>query len=181
LEVTLLSPRPYLLRALYDWLVDSEAKPQIVVDAEDDFVQVPREFVRNGQIVLNISPQAVRALYIGDDEIRFSARFGGVSREVRVPFANVLGIFDGVTGQGMFLPPDAQFGVDAGEVQSAGRTRLRVVEEVDEGVEQAVDAADVDHLDSGTGDNSADQADDGAQDSVEGSAVPHAPWLRRIK
>ena len=81
----MLSSRPYLARALYEWLLDNQQTPYIVVDAERDGVQVPGQFVQNGQIVLNIAPTAVRDLSLANDAVTFSARFGGQPMQVIVP------------------------------------------------------------------------------------------------
>ncbi|AZZ90482.1 MULTISPECIES: ClpXP protease specificity-enhancing factor [unclassified Hahella] len=93
--------RPYLLRALNEWILDNHLTPYVVVDASLQGVDVPRDFVSNGQIVLNISPQAVRGLNIGNDYLEFSARFGGVPRQVSVPIMAVLAIYAKENGQGM--------------------------------------------------------------------------------
>jgi len=86
-----LSPRrPYLLRAFYDWLLDNQLTPHLVVDVSLPGVQVPMEFARDGQIVLNIAPLAVGNLELADDLVRFNARFGGVPRQVMVPMAAVM-------------------------------------------------------------------------------------------
>ncbi len=82
--------RPYLLRAFYDWLLDNQLTPHLVVDVTVPGVQVPMEFARDGQIVLNIAPRAVGNLELADDCVRFNARFGGVPRQVFVPMASVM-------------------------------------------------------------------------------------------
>ncbi|MFN0040637.1 MAG: ClpXP protease specificity-enhancing factor [Burkholderiales bacterium] len=94
------STTPYLLRALYEWCCDNGHTPYITVKT-DAGTKVPAEFVRNGEIVLNIGPDATRNLKIGNDLIQFSARFAGVSREISVPVRNVAGIFAKETGQGL--------------------------------------------------------------------------------
>ncbi|HBK17349.1 MAG: ClpXP protease specificity-enhancing factor [Gammaproteobacteria bacterium TMED134] len=93
--------RPYLLRALYDWIVDSGEVPNILVDAEVPGVIVPMEHVKDGQMVLNISPQAVRDLHLGDDFIMFNGRFGGRGFEVSLPIASIRAIYCRDTGQGL--------------------------------------------------------------------------------
>ena len=85
--------RPYLLRAFYDWLLDNQLTPHLVVDINLPGVQVPLEYARDGQIVLNIAPRAVGNLDLANDEVRFNARFGGVPRQVSVPMAAVLAIY----------------------------------------------------------------------------------------
>ena len=94
------STNPYLLRAIWEWCGDNGLTPYVAVKV-DASTRVPLEFVRNGEIVLNISADATRNLKIGNDLIQFSARFGGVSREVSVPISSVAGIFAKENGQGM--------------------------------------------------------------------------------
>lgn len=105
------STKPYLIRAVYDWILDNGMTPHLVVDARFPAVQVPQELVEDGRIVLNIAPGAVRELLIGNDWISFNARFGGVAREVMVPAEAVLGIFARENGRGMVLP-DPQYPKD---------------------------------------------------------------------
>ncbi len=100
------SNRPYLIRALYEWIVDNGMTPHLLVDAEADRVVVPRQFVQDGRIVLNINPDAVRALDLGNDIIMFGARFGGISMDVSVPPGTVLGIYAKENGRGMLFPED---------------------------------------------------------------------------
>lgn len=101
------SHRPYLLRALYEWIADNGMTPHLLVDATRPHVQVPSHAVKDGRIVLNVAERAVAGLQMTNDEIRFSARFGGVSHAVSVPVAAVLAIYARETGQGMALPEDA--------------------------------------------------------------------------
>ena len=98
------STKPYLVRALYEWLLDNGLTPHLLVDARYPGTQVPSEHVRDGQIVLNLSPTAVRNLVIGNDRIHFGARFGGVARELSVPSEAVLGIYARENHQGMVFP-----------------------------------------------------------------------------
>ena len=95
------SRRPYLLRALYDWIVDSGEIPNILVDAEIDGVVVPQEHVQDGQIVLNISPQAVRNLNLGDEFVMCEGRFSGRSIELVLPIASIRAIYCRDSGQGL--------------------------------------------------------------------------------
>jgi stringent starvation protein B len=99
--------KPYLIRAIFEWCGDSGLTPYLAVRVDGE-TRVPREFVKNGEIVLNISAGATRHLTIGNDWIQFSARFNGVSQEVSVPMAAVAGIFAKETGYGFaFNPPTA--------------------------------------------------------------------------
>ena len=97
------STRPYLIRALFEWCTDSGYTPYLAVLA-DDRVQVPREFVKNGEIVLNISPDATSGLKMGNEWIEFKARFNGVARDILVPVDHVLAIYARENGQGMAFP-----------------------------------------------------------------------------
>jgi stringent starvation protein B len=100
------SNRPYLLRALYEWIGDNDMTPHLLVDATAEGVQVPKGAVKDGRVVLNIAARAVAGLDMGNREIRFKARFGGVSQSVVVPMAAILAIYAQETGQGMMLPED---------------------------------------------------------------------------
>ena len=95
-----LSTKPYLIRAIHQWCTDSGYTPYIAV-LVDETVHVPREFVKNGEIVLNISPLATNRLQLGNDAIEFQARFGGVAREVFVPVVKVIAVYARENGQGM--------------------------------------------------------------------------------
>jgi stringent starvation protein B len=98
--------RPYMVRAMYDWCVDNQLTPFIVV-AVDASVRVPTEFVRDGEIVLNISMGATSSLVLGNDYIEFKARFGGVARDISVPMGRVSAIYARENGQGMTFPVEA--------------------------------------------------------------------------
>lgn len=100
------SNRPYLIRALYEWLVDNSQTPFILVDAEKPNVVVPEHFVEEGRIVLNLSPGAVRDLELGNDWIRFNARFSGEATDVFFPPDAVLGLYSRENGQGMLFPEE---------------------------------------------------------------------------
>ncbi len=100
------SHRPYLLRALAEWIADNDMTPHLLVDATQPGVQVPSSAVKEGKVVLNIAQRAVVRLTIDDASVRFSARFGGVSYPVMVPISAVLAIYAKETGQGMALPDD---------------------------------------------------------------------------
>ncbi|WP_106478387.1 ClpXP protease specificity-enhancing factor [Phytohalomonas tamaricis] len=97
----MLSSRPYLTRALYQWLLDNDNTPYIVVDAEQPGVIVPTQFIQNGQIVLNIAPGAVRDLYMENDMIAFNARFSGQPMQVEVPINALIAIYSRENGVGM--------------------------------------------------------------------------------
>lgn len=134
------SSRPYLVRALYDWINDNQSTAYIVVDATLSGVVVPEEFVSEGQIILNIAPSAVQNLQLLDDSIQFNARFGGVPMSVYVPAAAVLAIYAKESGEGMSFgrepgsppvpPTDKQIDREepgSASAQSKGRASLKVV------------------------------------------------------
>jgi stringent starvation protein B len=101
-----IATKPYLLRALFDWCVDNGYTPHLAVKV-DSKTQVPSEYVKNGEITLNVSPSAVHKLQMGNDLIEFSARFAGVARQISVPVANVYAIYARETGHGMTFDVDA--------------------------------------------------------------------------
>ncbi|MPM71262.1 hypothetical protein SDC9_118225 [bioreactor metagenome] len=101
-EIT--STRPYLVRAIHEWCIDNGFTPYIVVSVNET-VQVPREFVKDGEIVLNASYDATSGLQLGNDFIEFKARFGGVAREIMVPVGRVIAVYARENGQGMAFPP----------------------------------------------------------------------------
>lgn len=107
-SVRMTSNRPYLIRAIYAWIGDNGMTPFLLVDAQRPGVRVPPQAVKDGKVVLNIAARAVAQLELGDADITFSARFGGVSRPVRVPVAAVEAIYARETGQGMMLPAEDQ-------------------------------------------------------------------------
>ncbi len=99
--MSMTSSRPYIMRALYEWILDNECTPYVLVSADQPGVEVPRQYVKDGQIVLNISPAAVVDLLIDNDAMQFNGRFGGVPIDVHVPMQAVLGIYARENGQGM--------------------------------------------------------------------------------
>jgi stringent starvation protein B len=104
--VTSKSNRPYLVRAIWEWCSDNGYTPYLAVQVDEN-TRVPLEYVRNGEIVLNLSPDATHRLSLGDDTIQFSARFSGVSRECYVPMTAVRGIFARENGEGLFFQPQS--------------------------------------------------------------------------
>lgn len=101
------SSRPYMIRALYDWIVDNGCTPYLLVDAHASEVQVPQQYVnKDGQIVLNIAPTAVVELAIENAAVSFNARFGGIPTDIYVPCFGVLGIYARENGQGMIFEPE---------------------------------------------------------------------------
>ena len=131
------STTPYLIRAIFEWCCDNGLTPYIAVKV-DKTTKVPMEYVKNGEIVLNVSPDATRNLKIGNDLLQFSARFAGVSREISVPVNTIGGIFAKETGQGLSFqtssPVSAQVVTpivppndDRPAPPSGGRPRLQVI------------------------------------------------------
>jgi stringent starvation protein B len=97
--------RPYLLRAIHEWLLDNNFTPFVLVNAQDENVVVPREYVKDGQITLNLSPSAIKTLHIDNEWLSFHARFSGKSQEIFVPIPAVLAIFAKEdTQRGMLFP-----------------------------------------------------------------------------
>jgi stringent starvation protein B len=102
------SNRPYLIRALYEWLLDNDLTPHLLVDADYENVTVPRQFVEEGRIVLNINPSAVMNLEMTNEIISFNARFGGKETDVLIPPLAVLGIYARENGRGMLFPDELE-------------------------------------------------------------------------
>lgn len=134
------SSRPYLVRALYEWIVDNDCTPHLLVNAEFAGVQVPAGFASDGQIVLNVSPSAVRHLHMDNEAISFEGRFAGVAQSLYIPAAAVLAIYARENGQGMVFEvdsasleddeiaePDDQGPPDGEPPRPSGRPSLKVV------------------------------------------------------
>lgn len=100
------SSRPFIVRALYDWIIENECTPYVLVNALAENVEVPQQYVKNGQIVLNVSPIAVMDLHIDNDALHFNGRFGGVPMDIYVPMVAVMGIYARENGQGMIFEMD---------------------------------------------------------------------------
>ncbi|NOQ80905.1 MAG: ClpXP protease specificity-enhancing factor [Methylophaga sp.] len=98
--------KPYLIRAIYDWLLDNNQTPYLLVNAALDGVQVPLEFINDGKIVLNIDPSAVRNYHADNDWISFSARFSGKAMELFIPINSIQSIYGKENNQGMFFPDE---------------------------------------------------------------------------
>ena len=101
------SDRPYLIRALNEWILDNDLTPHILVDANADDVKVPSQFITDGKVVLNIAPGAVKALQIDNNHIVFNARFSGKSHHISIPVGAVLAIYAKENGKGMIFPVEA--------------------------------------------------------------------------
>lgn len=133
------SSRPYLIRALYEWIVDNDCTPHLLVNSELSGVQVPPGFASDGQIVLNVSPSAVRHLHMDNEAVSFEGRFGGVAHSLYVPAGAVLAIYARENGQGMVFDlespmatsedeePEEQGPPDDEPPRPSGRPSLKVV------------------------------------------------------
>ncbi len=125
------SNRPYLIRAIYDWIVDNNMTPHLLVKADHEGVVVPAQYIKDGKIILNVAPQAVQALSLGNEEVSFSARFSGVPQAVYLPTRAVLAIYARENGQGLVFneeegdatPPPTS----APSGKGAERPKLKVV------------------------------------------------------
>lgn len=134
-EITVTPTRPYLVRAIYDWIQDNQLTPYLVVNADEPNVTVPRQHVKDGQIVLNIAAHAVHQLHIDHDAIQFNARFGGVSQLVYAPMRAVMGLYARENGQGLFFDPNEYGGssepaptVDSVDAPAPKKSGLRVLD-----------------------------------------------------
>lgn len=110
MDLSQMSPRrPFILRAFYEWLLDNDLTPYLVVDVTLPGVQVPMEHARDGQIILNIAPQAVGNLELGNDEIHFNARFSGTPRKLIIPLYAVLAIYARENGAGTLFEAEPAY------------------------------------------------------------------------
>ncbi|MBY6203906.1 ClpXP protease specificity-enhancing factor [Halomonas denitrificans] len=148
------SSRPYLLRALYEWIVDNGATPQILVDATADALEIPASVRSGDKVVLNIAPEAVRDLEIDDGFVSFVARFSGVSHGVVVPIDAVLAVYTRENGQGMMFPESGPAGpaADSGDAPPPGPRPVR-------GADPGGDGSGADEGDSGRDDGPDDDPD----------------------
>jgi stringent starvation protein B len=121
------SSRPYLLRAIYDWIVDNGFTPYLLVNASVENVIVPTEYVSNGKIILNVAPAAVNDLNIGNDEVHFNARFSGNPMYVSVPMTAAMAIYAKENGRGMVFTDDDDIppGPDNGSDTEDSKTRVK--------------------------------------------------------
>lgn len=131
------SRRPYLLRAMHEWITDNSQTPHIVVDAAVAGVQVPPQHIKDGKIILNVSLSAAQGLSLGNEALSFRARFGGVSQDIVVPIAAIIGIYSRESGQGMIFgdnespagspPPSPPVPTPAPPAPGARKSHLKVV------------------------------------------------------
>jgi len=125
--------KPYLIRAFYEWINDNECTPYLLVNAAAKNVMVPQQYVKNGEIVLNVAPRAVQGLLMGNERIEFRARFGGVSTSISVPTEAIKAIYAQENGRGMVFdngdsdaPPPSSQDSTAG-AQPRAKPQLKVV------------------------------------------------------
>jgi len=123
----MISNRPYLIRAINEWLLDSQCTPHLLVNAEAPGVDVPQEHIQEGKIVLNIGPQAVEGLRINNKEVTFLARFSGVSRLISFPVSAVLAIYAKENGRGMMFNEADEPEPDDSGPSPTSRPSLKVV------------------------------------------------------
>ena len=122
------SNQPYLLRALYDWIVDNSLTPYVLVNAEAERVDVPTQYIDNGKIVLNLSPAAVSSLELGNDFVIFNARFSGKPTDVSFPISAVLAVYAKKKGQGMgFNERDNESPTEPEPDNPSGGSHLKLV------------------------------------------------------
>ncbi len=120
--------QPYLVRAIYEWIIDNELTPYVLVNAEDEYAHIPRQYVENGKIVLNLGPVAVNSLDMGNDFINFNARFGGKAMDVSFPVSAILAIYAKENGQGMvFNETDDDNPPPEPEPDKPGKPSLKLV------------------------------------------------------
>jgi stringent starvation protein B len=121
------SSRPYLMRAIYEWIVDNDMTPYLLVNAEHPHVVVPMEHISNGKIILNVAPEAVQSLDMGGEEVSFNARFSGKPMHVSVPIAAALAIYARENGRGMVFNDDEDTSPDEPSKSKPSGPQLRVV------------------------------------------------------
>ena len=128
--------RPYLIRAMHDWIVDNNCTPHLLVDAAVEGVRVPKQYIENGMIVLNVAPSAVRSLDLGNEYVSFNARFAGTAHDIFVPVSAIQAIYARENGQGIFLgeggaenalSPDSRPTKDATERKGSNPPHLTIV------------------------------------------------------
>lgn len=112
------SSRPYLIRAMYQWIIDNGMTPHLLANVSVEGCQVPTSYIQEGKIVLNIAPMAITGLILGDDDVSFGARFNGVSESICVPIKAIEAIYARENGQGMMFSDDEELPSDMGSEES---------------------------------------------------------------
>ena len=129
---TFTSNKPYLFKAIFEWLLDNDATPYLHVDTTHDYVDVPQEHVKDNQIVLNISPTAVQNWSVDQNAISFNARFSGIPRDIYIPMSSVVAIYAKENGLGMVFPeeePTTSQSTNSSEQTQNAPTPVEVTEE----------------------------------------------------
>lgn len=132
-DMSMTPSRPYLLRAIYDWLLDNGMTPHLLVDVEVEGVVVPMQYAQDGRIILNLNPSAIQNLVLDNDEVLFNARFGGTPFNIYIPMQAVLGIYAKENGQGTMFKDEDGFDFPDGQPpeppapKKDTRPKLRVV------------------------------------------------------
>jgi len=121
------SLKPYLIRSIYEWIIDNSLTPYLLVNAEYPGAVVPQKFIEDGKIVLNIRPQAIQGLALGNEDIQFDARFSGKPMHIYVPVASVLALYAQENGKGMIFDQDDENEAPPPEKKTPTRPILRVV------------------------------------------------------
>jgi len=125
--MSMTSNRPYILRALHEWIIDNGMTPYVLVNAGVAGVEVPEEYVQDGRVVLNISPGAVRDLDLDNEFVSFSARFGGTPTQVFLPVQAILAVYAKENGKGMIFPEEAAAEEDKEEQEESRKPFLKVI------------------------------------------------------
>ncbi|WP_130802412.1 ClpXP protease specificity-enhancing factor [Acinetobacter ihumii] len=128
-EINLSPTRPYMARAIYEWICDNQLTPYLMVDATQPYTSVPEQFIKDGQIILNIAPHAVHQFQMSNEAVTFSARFGGVARDIYVPMSALIGLYARENGQGLFFDPDEYANVQMTEDALKSNTQDQVESE----------------------------------------------------
>ncbi|MGD2170855.1 MAG: ClpXP protease specificity-enhancing factor [Gammaproteobacteria bacterium] len=117
------SSKPYLIRALYEWILDNGGTPHILVDATGEQLVIPPGIASDGKVVLNLSPQAVENLDMANDHVSFSARFNGIAEDIYCPIGSLMAIYARESGEGMMFPPEDGETADAGAAEDKDRPK----------------------------------------------------------
>jgi len=118
------SLKPYLIRSIYEWIIDNNLTPHLLVDAEDTSAILPKEFIEDGKIVLNIRPEAIQGLSLGNQEIEFNARFSGKPMHISTPITAVLAIYAKENGKGMIFDQEDSDGDEPPPVKNRPQNQI---------------------------------------------------------
>jgi len=124
------SLKPYLIRSIYEWIIDNQLTPHLLVDADTPEATLPQDYIEDGKIVLNLRPEAIQGLTLGNEEIQFNARFSGTAMHIIAPTSAVLAIYAKENGKGMMFDPeeyDDETPPPAPEDKKPSRPHLRIV------------------------------------------------------